>query len=196
MDDALEDRIRACCDDGDLEGAATHAMSGYGPEIYGFLVARMRDEGLASDAFSEIGEDLWRGIGNFAWRSSFRTWFYKLARHAAIRIERAPHRRRECASLSRVSAIVERVRSETKPHLKTENKDALADLRRELEPDDQTLLTLRIDRRLSWNEIAHVMSDDVPPAEVARSSARLRQRFQKLKERLRRRAKQVGLVPR
>ena len=196
MAQGVEDRIRTQWDRGDLDGAATEAMNSYGPEIYGFLVARMRQEGLATEAFSELGEDLWRGIGRFEWRSTFRTWLYTLARHAALRVERAPERRRESVPLSHVSEMVERVRSETAPHLKTENKEALLELRRELDPDDQTLLTLRIDRRLGWNDIAMVMLDDLAPGDLPSGAARVRQRFQKLKERLRRRAREVGLVPR
>jgi RNA polymerase sigma-70 factor, ECF subfamily len=195
MAEGVEDRIRRRWDVGDRDGAATEAMNGYGPEIYGFLVARMRDEGLAAEAFSELGEDLWRGIAGFEWRSTFRTWLYTLARHAALRVERSPPRRRESVPLSHVAHVAERVRSETAPHLRTENKDALLELRRELDPDDQTLLTLRLDRRLSWNEIAAVMIDDLAAEDMASGAARVRQRFQKLKERLRRRAREVGLVP-
>jgi RNA polymerase sigma-70 factor (ECF subfamily) len=82
-------------------------------------------------------------------------------------------------------------------HLRTVNKDRFTQLRDELELDDQTLLTLRVDRDLSWNEVARILSDDEIDDEDAltRASARLRQRFKKLKEHLRERAKATGLIP-
>jgi hypothetical protein len=62
-----------------------------------------------------------------------------------------------------------------------------ADLRAELSPDEQELLTLRLDRELDFAEIALITLGDpeANPATVARESAKLRQRFQTLKERLR-----------
>lgn len=59
--EALEERIRGALARGDFEGAATLAIRGYGPEIFGFLAARLRDETSARDAFSMFTEDFWRG---------------------------------------------------------------------------------------------------------------------------------------
>ena len=96
---ALEQIRRA-----DLASAATTIVRGYGAEIYGFLVARMRDETAATDAFSMFTEDLWRGLPGFEGRASLRVWAYTLARHAAIRHQAAPKRRRSCAPSSRRSS--------------------------------------------------------------------------------------------
>jgi RNA polymerase sigma-70 factor (ECF subfamily) len=78
---------------------------------------------------------------------------------------------------------MERVRTETAVHLKTETRDRFREIRDALDPDDRTLLILRIDRGLSWNETARVLADEehVDDAELPRLAARLRKRFERLK---------------
>jgi len=71
-------------------------------------------------------------------------------------------------------------------------KDAVSRLRAELAPAEQSLLILRIDRSLSWTEVASVMS--TPEEQVdARTVAK---RFQRVKERLRKLAESEGLLQR
>ena len=70
----LETRIRVAHELAEWDEVAALALTGYGPEILGYLVAYVRDHDLGRDAFSQFGEDMWRGIPQFAWRSSFRTW--------------------------------------------------------------------------------------------------------------------------
>jgi RNA polymerase sigma-70 factor (ECF subfamily) len=98
-----------------------------------------------------------------------------------------------------LSQVVERVRSETLPYLKTEIKDRFRLLREQLPVEDQTLLALRLDRGLEWRELARVMSFDEakPPSdeELTREAARLRQRFAAAKDKLRRFAEREGLLP-
>jgi RNA polymerase sigma-70 factor (ECF subfamily) len=63
--------------------------------------------------------------------------------------------------------------------------------------EDQSLLVLRIDKGLSWNELAVVFSAAgaaMEEAEVLRSAARLRQRFASIKRRLRAMAEDEGLL--
>jgi RNA polymerase sigma-70 factor, ECF subfamily len=197
MSDALEAEIRAHWEGGDFEKAATEAIRGYGDEVFSFLVSRLRAEDRASDVFGMTCEDLWRSTPTFEWRCSMRTWIYRLARGAAVRFERSPADRRDRrVALSRVTELADQVRSRTQMHLRTEVKDEFQKLREQLDPDEQTLLVLRIDRGLGWNEIAEIMTDgdDSDPRARDRSSARLRQRFQKLKQRLRALAEEHGLL--
>ncbi|HXN32779.1 MAG TPA: sigma-70 family RNA polymerase sigma factor [Polyangiaceae bacterium] len=192
----LEGEIQSLRDAGRLRDAATKAVEGYGPEVLGFLVTILRDETSANEVFSQACEDLWQGLDRFEGRSSLRTWFYVLARHAAARFRRAPHRRPERrAGLSEVSGIAEHVRSRTLAHLRTEVKDGFAAIRNALPEDDRALLVLRVDRKLSWNEIACVFSADGPPEETAPVAAKLRKRFERLIVELRERAREAGLVP-
>jgi RNA polymerase sigma-70 factor (ECF subfamily) len=198
MSEDVEGEVKALCDSGDFNAATTAALRGYGQEVFSFLMARMRAEDRAADVFSATCETLWTTMSTFEWRCSMRTWIYKLARSAAIKHERSPANRRDRRmGLSQVSELVDQMRSRTMAHLRTEVKDEFQKLREELDPDDQTLLILRVDRALDWNEIARVVEDDVVDADddqVKKAAARVRQRFQKLKTRLRELAEARGLL--
>ena len=50
--------------------------------------------------------------------------------------------------------------------------------------NDRTLLILRVDRRMSWLEIAEILGEDPDPAALKRRSVALRKRFERLKESL------------
>lgn len=92
----------------------------------------------------------------------------------------------DLADASEVAKLAEKIRSTTAIHLKTEAKDQLSQVRESLEPDDRTLLILRIDRRLAWRDIAAVMHEgEADAAALGKIAARLRKRFERLKERLR-----------
>src|SRR5262249_27661785 len=131
---------------------------------------------------------------------SFRTWLYVLARHAAVRWESTPaNQDARRAGVSELSAVAERVRSATAPFLRTSFRDGVDALRRELDPEERTLLILRVNRGLDWTDVARVLHDEATPLEgepLSRASARARQRFASVKRRLRERAKEVGLLDR
>jgi len=197
----LESELREACDAGNLRDAATRAIKGYGPEILGYLSAMTRCEADAAEVFSTFCENLWRGLPGFRWASSFRTWSYTLARHALSRFGRDPSRRASrnlpLSEASEVFAMAERVRSTTMVHLRTAVKNEFALLRDKLEPDDRTLLVLRVDRQMSWTDIAHVMWQEEAEAtddDIRRGSAALRKRFERAKDRLRRLAKEANLL--
>jgi len=197
---AVEKAVHDACRDGDFELAATAALNGFGGEIFGFLVHRLNSESDAAEVFSDFVEDLWRGLQAFEWRSTVRVWMYVLARNAANRHARSPARRASRnVPLSQAPALCEaalQVRTRTRMHLRSEVKSAVAHLRDALPPDDQLVLSLRIDKGLSWAEIAQVLADgrDVGAKERSRAAARLRQRFQKIKARLRKQAEAAGLL--
>ena len=187
-------RLRAA---GQLKDVATLAIEGYGPEVLSFLEMMLRDHADASDAFAQACEDLWKGLPRFEGRSSMKTWFYTLARHAASRLRRSTHPGRR-AALSEITDVAERVRSRTRPHLRTEIKHGFAAIRDALDDDDRMLLVLRVDRAMSWNDVARVMADesDSDSSEsTARIAARLRKRFQSVKDTIRERAIAQGLIP-
>lgn len=62
-------------------------------------------------------------------------------------------------------------------------------MRARLDPDEQTLLILRVDRNLSWKDVAAVMSE--PGHEL--DAAAVRKRFARLKAKLHRMARREGL---
>ncbi len=202
MTSAVEDvdkRIRAALQHGALDEAATLAVRAYGPELLGFLAALVPGEAQAQDLFSQLCEDVWTGLPGFRGDSSVRTWAYTLAHHAAVRYLRQPARWR-LVPLSRhpaLSAVAEEVRTATQPFLRTDVKERFQGLRRQLAQEDQALLILRVDRGLSWLEVARILeeAEPAPTADlVRRRAAALRKRFERLKEELRQRAIAEGLL--
>jgi RNA polymerase sigma-70 factor (ECF subfamily) len=199
----LEQQIRALHQGGDLEAAAETAMRGYGREIWNFLFAlHRRDEDGAAESFSLFAEGLWRSLPGFAWHCSFRTWAYAIARKASLR-QRRDARRRDARQEalpegSALSLLVQQIQRTSSSSAATRRRSRLVELRETLPPDDQVLLMLRVDRELSWNDIVLVLHDDTaerpqgPP--LVKEAARLRKRFQTIKEKLCEAARQEGLV--
>ncbi len=186
----LERVIAAHCSAREFEAAATAAIKGYGPEILGYLAAATRREHEAAEVFSDFCEDLWRGLATFRGDASFRTWAYRIAYHALARAGRTGAKRRErtvaLADVPEIDALVDHVRTRTLPHLRTDIKKEVLELRAQLDEDERTLLILRIDRRLEWDEIARIVDPDIDsPDAVKRASATLRKRFERIKLRLR-----------
>jgi RNA polymerase sigma-70 factor (ECF subfamily) len=187
----FEARLRALHEARDFGAVATLALKRYGPEVLGFLVAVRRDAPAASEVFSQFCEDFWAGLPGFAWGCSLRTWAYVLARHALVRHGRDAFRRRgvPLSDHPGLAALEQQVRTETLPYLRTEAKGLAARLREQLEPDEQALLVLRIDRGLSWHDVARVFAGRGPgegegEADLAREAAALRKRFERLKAKL------------
>lgn len=192
----IERQVRALADTGDHQGAVAVAIERLGDEVYGYVASRSSDDDLADDVFAQACADLFASMPTFEFRCTIRTWFYRLARSAGARHHRTPGNQPERRiALSQVSEAVDQVRTRTRLHLRSEIKDGFRKLRESLDPEDQQLLLLRIDRDLGWNEIAEIVDDVDDPADVARAAARLRQQFQKLKDRLREMAVKQGLIP-
>lgn len=197
-----EHLARAAWDKQDFQAAATIVLEAYGTELYSFILAQFqRNWDQADDAFSAFKEDLWRGLPAFQWRCSIRAWCYRLLRNAASRYRRSPpNRRARHVSLEDATFLddfVERARTTTQLHLRTEVKGEIQKLRDELTPTDRDLLALRIDRGLPWREVAHAMLPANEPADderIHRLEASLRQRFVEVKNRLRHLAKERGLL--
>src|SRR5258708_22184769 len=120
MGEELEDELVALIRGKQLDGAATRAFESYGPELYGFLVTYLGNESDAAEVFSQVGEDLWKGLPTFGLGCSVRTWLYVLARHAAARFRRSPWNRR--TGDSRIDSFVQMARTRTQPWLRTDVK--------------------------------------------------------------------------
>lgn len=181
-----EDAIRAATDGERWSEAITTALNTYGDELLGYLVAITRDGTIAQDVFSMLLEDLWVGLPRFGWRCTFRTWAYKLARHALSRHGRSRSVRATAPLDASIEEIAAQIRSRTETFLRTETKDAVAAVRAALDPEDQALLVLRVNRGLSWREIAEVFADgEEDDKALARRAAALRQQFQRIKGEIR-----------
>ncbi len=175
-----EKRIRGLLAAGDERGAATEAMRALGPKILGYLRSILRDEADAGDAFSTWAEHLWRGIGSFRGEASFRTWSFKIAYNAALNVRNEAWRRlgRPLES-GEASRLADEIRTRTAVR-EERQRTRLDEIRDQLTAEEQTLLTLRIDQQLSWEEIADVFAASGHGVDPAA----LRKRFQRLKDRL------------
>lgn len=200
--DEVAERVTAALAAGDHDTATTVMLRGYGPELLRFLGAIHRNAAEADEVFSMVAEGLWVACASFRGSCSPRTWCYAIARRTSLRYRRdkARHRARfvafaDAPALAEVEAAV---RTETASFLRTERRSKLVALREALPEDDQILLTLRVDRRLGFEEISLVMHEgdalELPDEWRKREAARLRKRFQTVKERLREAGRKAGLT--
>jgi RNA polymerase sigma-70 factor (ECF subfamily) len=188
----VEARCLEALDRGDQAGAATLVVREYGPQLLGYLCSILRSEADAGEVFSMFSEDLWRGLPGFRRECPLRVWCYRLAWHAAARFLRDPYRGRgQRLETTELSRLVAEVRSSVFLGRDQARQATLERLREGLSADERTLLVLRVDRGLSWGEVALVLADEggQPVEEAA-----LRKRFERLKEKLAGRARQEGLL--
>jgi RNA polymerase sigma-70 factor, ECF subfamily len=195
----LERSIHECLRRGDRRQAAELGIRGYGPELLNLLGMELGDPTAVQDVFSAVCENIWKGIHRFRGECLFRTWAYCVARHTAYSYLRSRAAKREelRSSLGSVD-WVEGIRSSTQPWLKSDIKAAFAHLRQRLSQEDQELLFLRINRQMSWDEVAYILAGEDAPLsqdELRKRSSVLRKRFQHLKEMLRQMAAEDGLLP-
>jgi len=186
----VEAHVQELLASGDLRGAATAAIQGFGPKVLGYLRSILRDDNDAADAFSHFAEDLWRGIGSYRGEAAFKTWAYKLAWCAAMHVRsdtyRRLGRRLESGEASKLALDV-RTRSVVRDEVQRRGLDKL---RATLTPEEQTLLFLRLDQQLEWNEVAVVLSGDGEVVEAAT----VRKRYERLKSDLARLVREQGLA--
>jgi len=176
----VEARVALLLSAGEYCGAATEVIRGYGPRALGYLHRLLGNETDAADAFSLFAEQVWRGMPNFEGRSSVKTWAFKAAWSAAMKVrEDAWRRLREGLPSSAASHLAQEVRSNTAIRFETLRQE-LEVLRAELTAEDQTLLTLRLDQELTWEEVAEVLSTEGHPVDAAT----LRKRYERIKARL------------
>jgi DNA-directed RNA polymerase specialized sigma24 family protein len=194
----IEGQVRTALAAHDVRLAATRALESFGPDVLRFLSARLAERARAEVAYLQFGEDLWVGLPAFRWDMSLRAWMFVVARAVAIRVTRKRPREVELPpGFAGYPQLREHVRTTTARYLRTEVKDRMREIRQQLDEYDQTLLILRIDRKLDWNELAVVMnevSSDAGPSDVADANARLQKCFQTAKQRLRSLAEAEGLL--
>lgn len=193
----LEREIQELCRRGDTAGAVERALEGYGQEIMRLMASVLHDYERSRDAFSLFSENLLRGLSGFRWESSFRTWAYRLARNACYQVMHAPAGREQPVTRSQMPDDAATPRSETRPWQRTSVKERFRALRESLEPHERMLLLLRVDQRLSWEEVARVMSEgeeSLTDSALKKRAAALRQQFQRIKTQLRTLAQEEGLI--
>jgi RNA polymerase sigma-70 factor (ECF subfamily) len=195
---SIESAIRRLCQAGVYGAAATRAIEAYGNEIRRFIAGRVRNEADARDVFSMFCEDFWQGLPSFGWRCTLRGWAYTIARHSELRHAGSPLRGREGGdtTLAEIDPSA-RSRTRTPPYARTEVKDRFRRIRGRLSEQDQLILVLRVDRDLQWRDIVQILAGpdvELPAAVIEREGARVRKRFQLIKDRLRQWAAEDGLL--
>ena len=195
--DEIESAIRRLCEAGEYDRAATRAIEAHGTELWRFIAGRIRNEADARDVFSIFCEDLWRGLPGFAWRCSLRGWAYTIARHSELRYAASAFCRRDRIVPLSDGHVLPGPGSSTPAYQRTDVKNRFREIRSRLEEEDQLILILRVDRNLGWRDIVHILAgpDAAPTTDLERREARLRKRFQLIKERLRQWAIEDGLLP-
>ena len=184
---ALDLRVRGLLDGGDPDLAATVALEDLGPAILGWLRAlHGPDDG--DEVFADFAERFWKGLPGFRGESTLKAWAYRIAWNASHNFrDDAWRRRRQRLATSAASRLADRLtRSAGAPR----EAARLARLRELLAPEDHALLVLRLDREMAWEEIAGVLSASGPLV----SAAALRKRYERVKERLGRMARDEGLL--
>jgi RNA polymerase sigma-70 factor (ECF subfamily) len=185
--DALATALLAA---GRRRAAAEAVIRANGSRIRPYLLAVLRDADIADDAYSIWCEWVLNGIASYRGDAPLRTWAYGVAHNAARRVADDVFRRRRC-SLSRVgSRIVHRTSSSARERERAGR--ALDAIRARLSLDEQGLLALRIDHALDWEAVASILSPQ--PGEGPTNAAALRKRFERLKARIRRLAREAGML--
>jgi RNA polymerase sigma-70 factor (ECF subfamily) len=189
---SLDERVLALVAAGDTGAAAAAILRDLGPGLLGYLSAVLRDDDDGREVLAATAEQLLTAVGRFRGESSVRTWAYRIAWRTAMRFRDDPHRRRFAAlHTSLVEELPAEPRPSTAVYQRTATRDWLAQARSELSIEDQSLLTLRLDRNMSWAEVAAVMGGSDDSSDVAA----LRKRYERIKARLRRSAERDGIIP-
>jgi len=185
-----EERIAAALAQADLDRAATEAIRGYGPEILRYALSLCRDPADAGDVFAEFAARLWKALPAARSATTVRALAYRIVRNAAADLHSDRYRRRRATlSSGLVSRLAQSVHTSSKAALERD-AERLARIRALFTPEEETLLLLRIDRGLSWEEIADALAAEAG----APNAVALRKRFERLKAKIARKARKQGLL--
>lgn len=196
---SIDGPARAAWLQGNYQRAVTLVLEAHGAEVRAFVCGASQPM-LAEDIYGQVALDLWSEIERFQWRCAARTYLFTLARNAVARMHklatRARRREQKYSQTHWRDGIVV-ANDPTPAYPRSEVKSALRVLRQRLSPEEQELLALRVDKQLSFDQIAMVMN----PLEARRSvperkriASRLRKRFQQVKAKLRAMMDREGLL--
>ena len=182
---AIDEALRR----GDFARATHELLAAYGEELFGFLRAVGDDRRAARDAYHLVGERMLRELPDFCGRCSLRTWIYALACRAL-----STEREKSKASASGRSSIA----ASTAPFgpYRRALTNVPAQLLASLPSVDRELLVLRVDRLLSWRDLAWTTIGDLASeCRLRAEAARLRRRFARIRLDLLRRAARLRFSP-
>ncbi|MDX9721040.1 MAG: sigma-70 family RNA polymerase sigma factor [Myxococcota bacterium] len=186
MPSELERPILQCLESKRFDEGLALLLRLHGPAFFAYIRAMLKEESLSADAYQLFSIRLWQALPNFEGRSSLKTWCLRIARNAALRTAADPFRQRGQALLTQdEEKLAALSRSQTAEWLRTEVKSKLSMAIQALAPEDRELLALRLGQRLSWRELAMVLSEEeLDESALERAAANARKRFQRLKLKL------------
>lgn len=171
---------------------ASRLIQAHGAEVLGYLCALLKSDQAADEAYAAFCEDVLHGADGIREPERERAWVFTVARHAALKLLRGE--RRGAVPLEVRSDDGRLAARQSLPAFRPTVERTVSQLRAELSPDDQTLLVLRVERGLSWQEVAEVLhGGPLEDEDRTRAAASLRKRFERLKNELKARAEALGL---
>lgn len=179
--------VREQLEAGQLGDAIETTLQTYGEEILGYIAVQSNKLGQTEDVFQQFSIAVWQSLERFEWKSTLRTWLYAIARRTIARAFRDnPGRRERRLMTDEQRALNDNLtRTITARWQRTASKHWLREILAEFDPDDQQMLVLRLQQKMSWREIAQVLADeDLEPADITRRAAALRKRYERTKTRL------------
>ncbi len=174
---------------GDRRGAAAELIRVHGARVREYLCSLLRDPDVADDAYSFFCEWTLQAMWRYRGEASLRTWAFGIAYNAARRVRSEAYRRRRRTLHTRDVVEIPDRKSTVSAVRRERAARRLEELRRHLSEEDQNLLALRVEQRLEWEEIVRVLHSG---GERVTSQA-LRKRFERLKDRIGRLARELGV---
>ncbi|HKU37090.1 MAG TPA: hypothetical protein VJR89_03055 [Polyangiales bacterium] len=184
----LEREVGVRLQAGDTEGAAARLLEACGPGVRGYLRVCLPTERQLRDAYSSFTECVWQNLRRYRGEPGLRVWAYRQA-YCSAKQYRGTQLRPKRASTSRKTESGARALSRTRaatlePLGVSEDAEVL---RAELSLEEQTLLTLRVDRGFGWEDIGCVLGK-------SRAGDAMQRRYERLVRRLHRTAIARGLI--
>jgi DNA-directed RNA polymerase specialized sigma24 family protein len=176
--DRATGRVRTLLGARDDAGASREALLAYGPEIYGFVLGVLEDPASATSLYADVQKRMETELGGFVQRCSLRTWLYVLARRE-LRDRRLQGRN---ATVSRAPLM--------SGDRRMTPSNAISNLRTSLTQEEHELLILRVDRKLTWRDLALTELGEraVASDQIAMAMHVVRERVESVIQRLRRAA--------
>lgn len=172
----------------DTFAAALHCLA---PEVMGYLARILRDGNEAQDVWQQAQIVALDKRDQLREEGSLRPWVYRIAYHLALdALSKRPEGGGETGELDRVPAASSR--TPTIQAVRTTNKRTLREVIDELPVLQKTLVVLRIDKKLSWNEIADVLETSATGEPMTATNAR--QTFHRLIRDLKQAFSELGLL--
>lgn len=136
----------------------------YRDRIFGYLMRLVRDRALAEELFQEVFLHLFRRAGRFDTSRSFRAWFFRVAHNRAVDFLRTDREGRNAEEFKEDASIALSSPSAEELALESESSRKLEEMLQRLSEEHRSVLLLRFQEGLTYEEIAEVVGCPVGTA--------------------------------